>query len=209
MRRLASDRQINNSFPGLLAVKMIRQQISLTNRLTHQSTTLTNERRQCRTRPEHCRFKSGLLLMRGINIHKNIAVSVTKLMLGLLVGFISSHLTTDKLFPVNTRAIVGPPKMSLLLAAKIMPAFIIKQRLILVTHTDNLSWYKTSNQQGQIFVQNNNRIVSKSNVTLGQIPYCTTDSILIHLMFQENFPTHTKVWNSLSHRNDCRQRGVT
>ena len=36
---MTSVRQIN-SLPGLLAVKMIRQQISLTNRLTHQSTTL-------------------------------------------------------------------------------------------------------------------------------------------------------------------------
>ena len=33
---MASERQIN-SLPGLLAVKMIRQQISLTYRLTHQS----------------------------------------------------------------------------------------------------------------------------------------------------------------------------
>ena len=43
-RWMTSEWQIN-SLPGLLAVKMIRQQISLTNRLTHQSTTLTNERR--------------------------------------------------------------------------------------------------------------------------------------------------------------------
>ena len=43
---MASERQINN-LPSLHAVKMIRQQISLTNRFTHQSTTLTNERRQC------------------------------------------------------------------------------------------------------------------------------------------------------------------
>ena len=42
---MASERQIN-SLPGLLAVKMIRQQISLTNRLAHQSTTLTNKRMQ-------------------------------------------------------------------------------------------------------------------------------------------------------------------
>ena len=40
---MASEWQINSLF-GLLAVKMIRQQINLTNRLTHQSTTLTNER---------------------------------------------------------------------------------------------------------------------------------------------------------------------
>ena len=44
-RRMTSERQIN-SLPGLLAVKMIQQQIGLTNRLTHQSTTLTNVPRQ-------------------------------------------------------------------------------------------------------------------------------------------------------------------
>ena len=127
--------------PGVLAVKKIRQQISLPNRLTHQSTTLTNEQRQWWTRAEHRRFKSGPQLMRGLNVHKNIPVSITKLTLGLRVGFISSHLIADKLFSVI-------------------------------------------------------------------LEYCTTDSIPINLMFQENFPTHTQVWNCLSHRNDCRQRGV-
>ena len=66
--------------------------------------------------------------MSGVNVHKNITVSITKLTLGLRVGFISSHLTVDKLFPVNPRAITGPPKMSLLLEAKSMPALIIKPR---------------------------------------------------------------------------------
>ena len=83
--------------------------------------------------------------MRGVDIHKNSPVSVTKLTLGLPVGFISSHLTVNKLFPVNPRVITSPPKMSLLLAAKSMPALIIKPRLILVTHTDDLGWYVTSN----------------------------------------------------------------
>ena len=54
------------------------------------------------------------------------------------------HLIADKLFPVNPRAITGPPKMSLLLEAKSMPALIIKSRFILVTHTDDLGWYITS-----------------------------------------------------------------
>ena len=44
-RRMASERQIN-SLPGLIDVKMIRQQMCLTFRLTHQCTTLTNKRRQ-------------------------------------------------------------------------------------------------------------------------------------------------------------------
>ena len=89
--------------------------------------------------------------------------------------------------------------MSLLLQAISVPTLIIKPWLILVTHMDDLGWYISSNQQGQMFVQNLNRIVSKPNVTPWQIPYCTTDSILIDLMFQENLPTHTQVWNRLSH----------
>ena len=53
--------------------------------------------------------------MRGLDVHENIDVSDTKLMLGLRVYFISSDLTANKLFPINPRAITGPPKMSLLL----------------------------------------------------------------------------------------------
>ena len=102
--------------------------------------------------------------------------------------------------------ITGPPKMSLLLEAKSMPA-LIKPRFILVTHTDDLGWYKTFNQQGKMS-ENLNRIVRKPNVTPRQFPNCITDSISIDLMFQENFPTHTQVCNCLSHRNDCRQRRV-
>ena len=43
------------------------------------------------------------------------------------------------------------------------------------------------NQQGQILVQNLNRIVSKPNVRPGQILYCTADCIRIDIMFQETF----------------------
>ena len=145
--------------------------------------------------------------MRGLNVHKNIPVSVTKLTLILWVGFISSYLTADKLFPVNPRAITGPP-VSPLLESKSMPALIIKPRLILVSHTDGLGWYITFNQQGKMFVLNLNRIVRKPNVTPRQFPYYTTNYIPIDLMFLENFPAHTQVWNCLSNRNDCRQRGV-
>ena len=81
-------------------------------------------------------------------MHKNIT-AVIILISSHLVGFISSHLT----------AITGPPKMSILLEAKSMPALIIKPRLILVTHTDDLSWYKSSNKKGKMFVQNLNKIV--------------------------------------------------
>ena len=76
--------------------------------------------------------------MWGLDIHKNIPVSVTKLKLGFLVGFSSSHLTANKLFPVKGRAITGPPNVSLLLEAQSVPALIIKPRLILFTHTEDL-----------------------------------------------------------------------
>ena len=70
--------------------------------------------------------------MKGLDIYKNVLVSVNKLTLGLRVRFINSQLTAGKLFPVNNRAITGPPKMSFLLEAKSMPALIIKPRFILV-----------------------------------------------------------------------------
>ena len=64
-----------------------------------------------------------------------------------------------------------------------MLALIIKPRFILVTHTDDLGWYITSNHPGKMFVQNLNRIVRKPNVTPRQFLYCTTDSIPIDLMY--------------------------
>ena len=102
-------------------------------------------------------------------------------------------MTANKLFPVNPRAIKGPPTMSLLLEAKSMSALILKPRLIIVTHTEDIGLYITSNQQGQMFILNLNRIVRKPNVMPGQILYCTTDCIPVALMFQENFPTDTHV----------------
>ena len=124
--------------------------------------------------------------MRGLDIHQNIPVSVTKLRLGFRVCFICSQLNEEKLFLVHTISITGPSIMSLMLEAKSIPSFIIKPSLILVAHKDDLGWYVTYNQQGQMFVQRFNRIVSKPNVTPGQIPYCTTDCIPKYLMFQEN-----------------------
>ena len=56
--------------------------------------------------------------MMRLGIHKNIPVSGTKPTLGLRVGFVGSHLTVDKLIPVNPRTITGPPKMSILLEAQ-------------------------------------------------------------------------------------------
>ena len=147
--------------PWIAAIKMIREQISFANRLAHQSTASTNKRWQWRTQAEHSRLKSGPPFMRRLCIDKNIPVSGTKLTLGLRVGFSSYHLTVNKLFRFNQRAITGPPKMSLLLEAKSIPALIIKPRLILVSHTDDLGWNKTSNQQQQMLILNLKRIVSK------------------------------------------------
>ena len=92
--------------------------------------------------------------MRGLGIHTNNPVYVTKLTLDPPSGFISSQLTMEKLFAVNPIAVTGPPKMSLLLEAKSIPALIIKPRLIVVAHKEDLGWFITSNQQGQMFVQN-------------------------------------------------------
>ena len=117
--------------------------------------------------------------MRGLDVHENIDVSDTQLMLGLRVCFISSDLTANKLFLINPRAVTGPTKMSLLLEVESISGLIIEPRLILVTYTDDLGGYITSNQQGKILVQNLDRIVRRPKVTPGQIPHCTTDCIPI------------------------------
>ena len=113
-------------------------------------------------------------------------------MLGLRVGFISPHLTADKLFPVNAGAMTSPLKLSLLHQVKSTPALIVKPRLILVMHTDDLGQYITFNQQGQMLIQNLNRIVSRKNVLPRQILYCTRYCSPINLVFQENFHTNTQ-----------------
>ena len=113
------------------------------------------------------RWRNKMYLFIYLFIYKNIPVSGTKLTLGLRVGFIGSHLTVHKHIPVNPRAITGPTKMSFLLEAKCVPALIIKPRHILIAHTDDLGWNKTSNQQQQMLIQNLNRIVSRPNVMPG------------------------------------------
>ena len=146
--------------------------------------------------------------MRGLDVHENIDVSDTKLMLGLRVCFISSDLAANELFPIYPRAVKGPPKMSLLLEVESTSALIIEPRCILVIYTDDLGGYITSNQQGKMLIQNLHRIVRRPNVMPGQIPHCTTDCIPINLVFQENFPTNALVRNSLCRRNDLRERRV-
>ena len=103
-------------------------------------------------------------LRKWLGICKKIPVSDTKQMLGLRIGFFSCHLTADNLFPVNLRAIMGPPKLGLLLEAKIAPALIIKPRFILVAHMDDFGFLIMSNQQQQMLIQNHNMTVCRLNV---------------------------------------------
>ena len=141
------------------------------------------------------RFKSGppLTLMRGLWVHKNSLISNTKLSLDLLVGFISSNLAADKLFEGNSRAIAGPPKMSLLLAVRSMPALVIKPMFIRVAHMDDFGWYLKQNQQGQMLVQNLHKIVSRPNVTPGQILHCITRGVAINFVFLEMCQNNTRL----------------
>ena len=96
-------------------------------------------------------------------------------------------MTANKLFPINQRAVTelstedesGPPKMSLLLEVESTSVLIIEPRLILVTYTDDLRGYITSNQKGKMLIQNLHRIVRRPNVTPGQIPHCTIECIPI------------------------------
>ena len=98
--------------------------------------------------------------------------------------------------------------MSLLLEDKSTPALIIKPRIILVAHTDDLGWCITFNQQGQKFLSKPQQNFQQTKCYTRADPYRATDCITIDLKYQENFPTNTQVWTSLSHRNDRRQRGV-
>ena len=129
--------------------------------------------------------------MRGLDINKNSPVSVTKLTLGLGVGFISSHLPANKLFPVNPREIAGKPKMSLLLEPKSMPALIIKPRLILVMHTDDLDCNITSNQQGQMFVQNLKKYCQQAKC------YAIADPVFHHRLYS----SWLDVWGKLYYQH--------
>ena len=90
----------------LLAVKMIWQQISLSNWINHQSTAPpTNKRRPRRTLAKHRWLLSGRPLMTGLGIHTNIPVYYPKFTPGLWTDYIIAHLTADEIFPVNQRTI--------------------------------------------------------------------------------------------------------
>ena len=123
---MASERQINR-LSGMLALKMIRQQISLTNR-SHISPPPSL------TRGGNDELEPNTADLRvDLDIQRTSLFLSLKLTLGLLVGFISSHLTAGKLFQVNSRAITGPRKISLLREVKGMPALTIKRLSLLRT----------------------------------------------------------------------------
>ena len=75
---------------GVFAVKMILQQINLTNQLACQSTVPTNKQRQRRIWAELNKYKNGQAnTYAGTNVHMNIAVSDIKLKPSLKVGFVA------------------------------------------------------------------------------------------------------------------------
>lgn len=63
---------------------------------------------------------------------------------GLGIYYISPPLVIDKLIPVNSRVIMRPPKMSLMIEVECTSAVIINQGLSL-SHTDHISQNKTVN----------------------------------------------------------------
>ena len=67
-----------------------------------------------------------------------------------------------------------------------------------LVHSDDLGWYITFNQQGQMLVQNLSRIVSRPNLTKqGQILYCTTN-----LRITEN------LWKIINNHVNCQIKNI-
>ena len=182
---------------------MIRQQISLTNRLTTSPSPSLRCGGKDELEPNTADLRVDPPLNKGMIIHENIPVSVTKLTLFLWVGFISSHLTADlsKVAKNTLQHIHHVMNSDHGSTEDESPAWGQKHSCI-----DHLTkaypcsahgwlWLvHKSNQQGQIFVKNHIRIVSKPNVTPGQIPYFTTDSIPVDLFFSGKlYYSHTRL----------------
>ena len=90
--------------------------------------------------------------------------------------------------------------MSLLLEVERTPAVTIKPRLILVTHTDNLSRKKRSTSS-KMHIQSLKWIASTPDTSPRELTNCITDCSPINSVFQKHPPTDTQVRNSLCHRN--------
>ena len=97
--------------------------------------------------------------------------------------------------------------MSLLLETKSMPALIIKPILILVAYEDDLSW-KIKSNQAAANARSSPQLDFLQTKCYSRADPAFYNCIPVDLMFKENFPPDTQVWNSLSHQNDFRQRGV-
>ena len=202
---MASEWQINR-LHGLLTIKMIREQISFANRLAPQSITSTNKQWWSRTQADHSRLKSGpplwglwAFIRTSLFLAINWRLASEYVSLSLTWQRSNSSQLTIERSRVHRR-------WASCLRLKACLHWSSNQGLW-PCDTDDLGWNKTSNQQQQILIQNL-KIFSRINVTPEQILHCTTNYIKINLMFEENFPTHTQVWNSLIHQNDCRQGGV-
>ena len=108
------------------------------------------------------RLKSGPALVhfiplvqcpfRGMDIHQNIPISVTKLSLGLRVCLFIFHLTVDKLFPVNrnqalfARIVFGGPFQFFrcaMLNSKIFKSDCIRS----LVHIVNIAWVLFVNKE--------------------------------------------------------------
>ena len=84
----------------------------------------------------HCAF---------IRTTRLLTLTDTELAPSLGIYYIRPPLVMDKFIPVNSRVIMCPPKISLLLAIERTPTVIIKPSLILVMHTEHLNRNKTFN----------------------------------------------------------------
>ena len=76
-----------------------------------------------------------------------------------------------------------------------MPALIIKPRLILVAHTDDLGWNNTSNQQQQMLIQNLNRIVVDQMLRQGRS--CTAPQTVFQLT-RGRFSVHSPNYREIN-----------
>ena len=93
--------------------------------------------------------------MIGLNVHKNIPASVTKLTISLRA--LTWQLTNSSQLTLEGEPPAWGQKHACIDACidhhhQCCPTKRLK-RLIHVSHTDDLGWYITSNQQGKMFVQ--------------------------------------------------------
>ena len=94
-KRMASERQINK-FPAPLAVIITWEQISFTKQIAQQSSTSTSGGSD-ELKPNTADLREDHHLWGDMAFIRTSPFLTQTLMIGLCVGFISSHLTPDKL----------------------------------------------------------------------------------------------------------------